>query len=201
MPTRDPRIDAYIARSADFAGPILTHLRELVHAACPDVEETIKWGAPTFTYKGMLCGMAAFKQHCAFHFWKRSLVVPATETSSETAMGQFGRLTSVADLPSRKVMIGYVKKAMELNDAGVKSPTRGKAKAARKLVVPEALAAALAKNRKARASFDNLSPSQQREYCEWIADAKREETREQRLATAIEWIAEGKSRNWKYTRS
>lgn len=198
MGTRDPRIDAYIARSPEFAKPILSHLRDVVHAACPDVEEAIKWGAPTFMYGGILCGMASFKEHCGFHFWKGSLVVPPTATSTVPAMGQFGRLTSVSDLPSRKVLASYVKKAMELKDAGVKSPARSKPRAPRTVVVPDALAAALARNRRARATFDAFSPSQQREYCEWIAEAKREETRTQRVATAVEWLAEGKPRNWKY---
>ena len=198
MGTRDSRVDAYIARSPEFARPILSHLRDVVHAACPDAEEAIKWGAPAFMHGGILCGMASFKEHCAFRFWKGSLVVPATATSAVTAMGQFGRLTSVSDLPARKVLASYVKKAMELNDAGVKSPSRSKPRTPRKVVVPAALAAALARNRKARATFDAFSPSQQREYCAWIAEAKREKTRTQRVATAVDWLAEGKPRNWKY---
>ena len=120
MATRDPRVDAYIERSADFAKPILTHLREVVHAACPEVEETLKWNAPTFLYRGMLCGMASFKQHCAFGFWKHALVTGESDKSEE-AMGSFGRITSVRDLPSRKVLAGYVKKARghERSDAPI----------------------------------------------------------------------------------
>jgi uncharacterized protein YdeI (YjbR/CyaY-like superfamily) len=197
MGTRDPRIDAYIARSADFAQPILTHLREVVHSACPDVEETMKWSTPHFTYKGMMAGMAAFKEHCAFGFWKGALVVGQADGAASAA-GQFGRITKVSDLPSKKVIAGYVMKAMQLNEDGVKSPTRAKPKTAKPVVVPEALAAALKKNAKARKVFEGFSPSNQREYAEWIAEAKGEDTRQRRVATAIEWMAEGKSRNWKY---
>jgi uncharacterized protein YdeI (YjbR/CyaY-like superfamily) len=199
--TRDPRIDAYIAKSADFAKPILTHLRAIVHGACPDVEETMKWSTPHFSYKGMMAGMAAFKQHCVFGFWKGSLIVEsAGADDSREGMGQFGRITTIADLPSKSVIAGYVKKAMKLNEDGVRSPTRMKAKAKtpKPVVVPEVLEAALAKNRKARATFDAFSPSHKREYAEWIAEAKGEETRTRRVKTAIEWMAEGKPRNWKY---
>lgn len=206
MGTRDPRIDTYIASSADFARPILSHLRELVHAACPDVEETIKWGFPHFMYEGMLCSMAAFKQHCAFNFWKGALVLGASNCanggSGERAMGQFGRITAVSDLPSKKVLTGYIKEAMRLNAAGVASPARSKPKKAKQaLRVPEDLAQALSKNRKARTTFETFPPSQKREYIEWITEAKRDETRERRLETAIEWMAEGKTRNWKYVKA
>ena len=196
MGTRDPRIDAYIAKSADFAKPILTHLREIVHSACPDVEETMKWSNPHFMYKGMLGGMAAFKEHCAFGFWKGSLILPKADT--ENAAGHFGRITKVSDLPPKKVIAGYVKEAMRLNEEGVKSPARAKANRAKPIVVPEALEAALKKNARARRTFEAFSPSNQREYTEWIADAKGDDTRQRRVATAIEWMAEGKSRNWKY---
>jgi uncharacterized protein YdeI (YjbR/CyaY-like superfamily) len=196
--TRDPRIDAYIAKSGDFARPILAHLREVVHAACPEVEETMKWSFPHFQYKGMLCSMAAFKEHCAFGFWKSSLVLGEGNDSAE-AMGQFGRLSRLSDLPSKKVLTGYIKKAMELNEAGVKSPTRSKPKAPKaELVVPDDLAAALGKNAAARATFEKFSPSNKREYVDWITEAKTQATRTRRLETAVEWMAEGKPRNWKY---
>src|SRR5262245_6764703 len=139
MAARDPRIDAYIAKSAEFARPILAHLREVVHAACPDVEETMKWSFPHFQYKGMLCSMAAFKEHCAFGFWKSSLVLGEGH-EAEKAMGQFGRITKLSELPSKKVLSGYIKKAMELNDAGVKSPTRAKKAPKPELAVPDDLA-------------------------------------------------------------
>jgi len=193
---RDPRVDAYIERSAEFAKPILTHIRAVVHAACPDVEETIKWSFPVFSHRGILCNMAAFKQHCTFGFWKPALVL-GDGASDETAMGQFGRLTSVTDLPSKKVLTGYIRKAAKLNEEGVKVPKKRSAKP-RVLETPADLAAALKKNRKARATFDAFSPSHRNEYIEWIEEAKTEPTRKKRLATTLEWLAEGKGRNWKY---
>ena len=194
MAKKDPRIDAYIAKSADFAKPILKHLRGLVHEGCPAVEETIKWSMPHFDYAGApLAGMAAFKAHCAFGFWKGSLIVPG----SKDAMGQFGRITSVDDLPSDRVILGYVEKAAELNESGVKVPRPVK-HPRKEIPMPKDLAAALKKNARARATFEGFRPSHQREYLEWITEAKTEETRNKRLATAIEWMAEGKPRMWKY---
>jgi uncharacterized protein YdeI (YjbR/CyaY-like superfamily) len=197
MGARDRRVDAYIEKSAEFARPILTHLREIVHAACPAVEETMKWSFPHFQYKGMLCSMAAFKEHCAFGFWKGALIVDRGKVT-EQAMGQFGRIVSLSDLPSKKVLSGYIKEAMKLNDEGIKSPTRSKPKEPREIVVPDDLAAALRANAKAQGTFDAFSPSNKREYIEWITEAKTETTRTKRLTTAIEWMAEGKPRNWKY---
>lgn len=201
MGTRDARVDAYIAQSAEFARPILSYLREVVHAACPDVTETMKWSFPHFDYKGMLCSMAAFKEHCAFGFWKSSLVVEGAQApeAGERAMGQFGRITKLADLPSKKVLTAYIKKAMQLNDDGVKSPTRSKPKAAPKpVVIPDDLAEALKANDAARASFEKFPPSHRREYIDWITEAKTQATRARRLDTTLQWLAEGKSRNWKY---
>jgi len=192
-------MDAYIAKSGEFAKPILTHLRKLVHTACPDVEEAMKWSAPHFLCKGMLCSMAAFKAHCAFGFWKGSLIFGGDNAAESEAAGQFGRITSVSDLPADKKLIGYIKQAMKLNEDGVKVEKPKPAKK-KELVVPPDLAAALKKNKIAKETFDNFSPSHKREYVEWITEAKREETRKQRLATAVEWIAEGKSRHWKYAR-
>jgi len=199
MAKLDERIDAYIAQSAEFARPILTHLREAVHAACPDVEETMKWSFPHFMHKGILCSMASFKEHCSFGFWKGSLILPEG-TDTEDAMGQFGRITKLSDLPTKKVLSGYIKRAMKLNDEGVKSPTRSKEKAstARPVVVPGDLAEALAADDAARTTFERFSPSNKREYIEWITEAKAEATRTRRLKQAIEWMAEGKPRNWKY---
>jgi uncharacterized protein YdeI (YjbR/CyaY-like superfamily) len=196
MGKRDPRVDGYIDNSAPFAKPILKHLRRVVHTGCPDVEETIKWQFPHFDYKGMICGMAAFKGHCTLGFWKASLILGSNKAGEE-GMGQFGRITSLADLPDEKILIGYVRKAAKLNDAGVKRP-RAKPKIQKRLSVPKDLKVALQKNAKARKSFDGFSPSQKREYVEWITEAKREETRKERLKTAIKWMAEGKVRNWKY---
>ena len=198
MGRRDPRVDAYIARSADFAKPILEHIRTVVHDACPDVEETTKWSVPHFDYKGMMCGMAAFKQHCTFGFWKGSLVLGGDKKDVD-GMGQFGRLQKVSDLPSKKVLKGYIRKAMQLNDEGVK-PRRAARPKKPDLPVPDYMRAALRRNRKAQSAFDAFSPSHRREYIEWITEAKSEETRERRLETALEWLSEGKSRNWKYQR-
>jgi uncharacterized protein YdeI (YjbR/CyaY-like superfamily) len=199
MGSRDPRIDAYIEKSAPFARPILVHLREVVHATVPEVEETMKWSFPHFVYEGMLCGMASFKQHCAFGFWKGALIV---DERSRDAMGQFGRITSLRELPPKKVLAGYVKEAMRLNEEGIKAPSRAKPKAPRKeLPVPDDLAAALRKNARAKAAFDAFPPSHRREYVEWISEAKGEATRARRLATAVEWMAEGKARNWKYMKT
>lgn len=195
MGKKDPRVDAYIARSAHFAKPILRHIREVVHKGCPEVEETIKWGMPHFDYKGMLCGMSAFKEHCALGFWKHKLVAPA----KEGAMGHFGRITSLKDLPPDRVLVGYVREAARLNEAGVKVPRKVR-EPKKALATPSDLAAALKKNAKAQASFAGFSPSHKREYIEWITDAKTEETRKKRLGIAVEWMAEGKPRNWKYMR-
>ena len=198
MAKKDPRIDAYIAKSADFAKPILHHLRKLVHAACPEVEETLKWSMPSFTYKGLLCGMAAFKQHCTFGFWKGKLILDDRGDDLEKdAMGHFGRIYSIADLPPDKTMLGYIKEAVRLNEEGIKVP-KPKPKAKKELVVPDYFTSALRKNKKALATFDNFTYSHKKEYLEWITEAKREETRTQRLETAVAWLAQGKPRNWKY---
>ena len=198
MGTKDARVDAYIAKSAVFARPILKHLRKIVHTGCPDVEETIKWQFPHFDHKGVMCGMAAFKEHCAFGFWKEALVLNRDKAVEKTAMGSFGCVTSLADLPSEKTLIGYVKKAAALNDAGIKAPGRTQPKKKEPLAVPNYFNAALKKNAKARKTFENFAPSKRREYLEWVTEAKREETRNERLATSIKWLAEGKSRHWKY---
>jgi len=200
MAARDPRIDAYIAKSAAFAQPILGHLREVVHAACPDVEETLKWSMPSFLYAGgILCGMAAFKQHATFGFWKGRLIVPGDGASNESAMGQFGRITKLSDLPSKKVLAGYITQAMKLNEEGVKDPARAKPDKPKPAPpAPTDLAAALKKNRAAKTTWDAFSPSCKREYVDWITEAKREETRQRRVAQAVEWMGEGKQRNWKY---
>ena len=199
LQSRDARIDAYIARSAAFAQPILAHLRAQVHAACPSVRETIKWGFPHFEHHGVLCSMAAFKQHCAFGFWKGALVVgDAAAIDGEQAMGQFGRIESLGDLPSKAVLIGYIRKAAVLNETGVKVPRAGK-KPKPAPVVPDDLAAALKAYPEALAVFEAFSPSKQREYVEWLDEAKTDATRTKRRLQSVAWIAEGKVRNWKYT--
>ena len=198
MPTLDPRIDSYIANSAEFARPILEHLRAVVHAACPDVEETMKWSFPHFQYNGMLCSMASFKAHCTFGFWKGELLIEAADAKTTEAMGQFGRIASIRDLPPKKTLESYIKKAMKLNDEGVKAPARAKAAVPRELVVPDYLTEALALQPSALDHFNAFSTSKKRDYVEWMEEAKTEATRLRRLEQAVAWIAEGKSRNWKY---
>jgi uncharacterized protein YdeI (YjbR/CyaY-like superfamily) len=192
----DPRIDAYIAARAEFARPILEHLRALVHEACPECEETLKWSCPSFMYKGkILAGFAAFKAHATFGYWSGSQVID-TSDKAPTAMGQFGRLTSVDELPPRATMIALTKKAMALIDAGVKPARSTSVKAP--FTVPQDLRAAIDALPAAKAVFDGFSPSQQREYVDWVTEAKRDETRTKRLNQSVEWLAEGKRRNWKY---
>lgn len=196
MGKNDPRVDEYIAKSADFAKPILKQIRKVVHAACPSVEEKMKWGAPHFDYRGMMCGMSSFKEHCGFGFWKGELIFDGK--APRDAMGHFGRITSLDDLPSEKTLAGYVKKAMKLNDEGVKAPHMVNRRSREALDAPDDLLSALKKNKKALTTFEGFSPSHKREYVEWITEAKTDATREKRLATAVEWMAEGKARNWKY---
>jgi len=198
MPSKDPRFDAYIAKAAPFARPILKHLRKVVHSGCPQAEEKMKWSMPHFDYKGPMCGMAAFKEHCSFGFWKGSLIVGGDPTATREAMGHFGRITGLSDLPSEKTLIAYVRKAVQLNDAGVKSPRSKPKEKSEPLEIPQYFTTALQRNKKARATFDSFSYSKRREYVEWVTEAKREATREDRLATAVEWMAEGKGLHWRY---
>lgn len=203
--TFSPKVDAYIKKAQPFAQPILEHLRKLVHKGCPGVEEAIKWSMPFFVYKGMnFANMAAFKEHCSFGFWGKEIAAAVREAGVARpgdGMGIMGRITSLEDLPSDKEMRGWIRQAATFIDSGeYTSPMAGRAEKPKK---PEAkptpeFAAALKKNKKAQAVFDSFSPSCKREYVEWIAEAKREETRDKRIAQAVEWIAEGKQRNWKY---
>lgn len=193
MPRHDPRVDAYIAAAAPFARPVLGSLRERVHAACPDIEEAIKWGMPAFLHRGrLLASMGAFKAHATFAF---RLGEAVTGPHVEGAMGQFGRLRDVADLPDEARMAGWVRRAVELAGSGA-APT---ARAARPVPpTPPEFAAALAADAAARAAFDAMTPGCRREYIAWIAEARRDDTRARRIAQALEWIAQGKPRNWKY---
>lgn len=201
MGTRDKRIDAYIARSAGFAQPILSYLRDVVHEGCPEVEETMKWSFPHFMYKGILCSMASFKGHCAFGFWKGSLVMDGARGKSTEAMGQFGRITALKELPPKSTLLAYVKKARQLNDEGVKVLQKARPRGEKKdLVVPDEFLAAVKKNKKALATFEGFPYSHKKEYVQWVGEAKTDETRNRRLATSVEWLSKGKSRNWKYER-
>lgn len=200
---KDPRIDVYIAKSAEFAKPILLHLRRLIHQSCPEVEETMKWNFPHFEYRGILCSMAAFKHHCAFGFWNSSLLPELPETAGKKkseAMGQFGRITRLADLPADRRILSLIKKAAKLNEGGLKRPKRSKEVTIKMPEVPGDFMTALRKEKRALAMFENFSPSHKREYIEWITEAKSEETRQRRITQAIAWMIEGKSRNRKYTK-
>jgi len=192
MGSRDPRVDAYIGKSQDFAKPVLKYVREIVHESCPECAETIKWSTVAFDYKGPFIGMAAFKAHAVLMFWKEKLIFDNKDPR------QFRSLTSIADLPPKKQLVGFIKKAMELDDTGVKVAMRSRTGPAKPLRVPPVLVAALKKNRKAQETFTAFPPGQRNEYVAWITDAKTDETRSKRLATAIEWLSEGKPRNWKY---
>lgn len=199
MGKQDKRVDAYILKSADFAKPILNHLRKVVHNACPDVEETIKWGFPHFDYKGMMCSMAAFKEHCAFGFWKTALMKDAKEMigKNEYAMGHLGKITNLKDLPSDKKITDWVKEAVKLNDENIKVQKK-KPVPKKEIGIPVAFEKELNKNKAAATTFKNFSPSHRYAYLEWITEAKTDETKNKRIAQTIEWLAEGKSRNWKY---
>jgi len=204
MATKEKAIDSYIAKSADFAKPILNHIRELVHKTCPAVEEKIKWSFPHFDYKGeMMCSMAAFKQHAVFGFWKAALMkdpVLIANAKSEVSMGHLGKLASVKDLPSDKKMTAWIKEAMLLNDKGIKLAAKPKSTEKKELVVPDFFTQALSKNKKALQTFEAFAWSHKKEYVQWITEAKTEETKSKRMASAIEMMAEGKSRNWKYAK-
>lgn len=203
MARKDARVDAYIAGAAPFARPILKHLRKLVHEGCPQVEEDIKWSHVAFMHKGILCGIAAFKQHCTLGFWREAMLKKQTGGAfgaKEDAWGQFGRITSLDDLPSDRFIVALVKKAVALHDAGIKAPARPRPKANRTLAVPAYFVAALRKNARAHAAFKAFSYSHRKEYVEWVSEAKTEATRQKRIATALDWLAEGRSRNWKYER-
>lgn len=200
---KDPRIDNYINSAAPFAQPILIKLRQLIHKGCPDVTETLKWGMPSFEYKGPLCSFAAFKQHCSFGFWKATLIhdpknylQPHAAQGGE-AMGNFGRITSLKSLPPEKVFIDFIKQAIQLNEDGIK-PEKKKKSSTVAAKIPKELLDELNKNKKAKSHFENFSPSHRNEYIGWINEAKTEVTRMKRIATAIEWIVEGKGKNWKY---
>lgn len=201
MPIKDPRIDVYITKSPEFAQPILAHIRTQIHIHCPEVVETIKWSMPHYEYKGgIFCGCAAFKKHCSFRFWLGDLL--PIDVKEDASMGQFGRITTIADLPTEKQFAKLITQAMKLHDTGAKAPSRvkptGENSEKKELEVPPAFLAALEKNKLALATFNSFSPSKKKDYVEWYAEAKSEVTRDKRLTQAIEWMAEGKSRNWKY---
>jgi uncharacterized protein YdeI (YjbR/CyaY-like superfamily) len=198
-------VDAYIHEASESGRPILEYLREAVHEGAPGVVEEIKWSKPFFVYKGVILGnMAAFKAYCSFGLWGSDVAgtLQSDGVARSGSMGSFGKIGSVKDLPSRAKLIGYIRLAAKAIDDGSRTKAWSRPKVAKaELEVPEALAAALKKNKAAAKKFEAMTPGCRREYCQWIAEAKREETREKRVLTALEWIAEGKSRNWKYETS
>jgi uncharacterized protein YdeI (YjbR/CyaY-like superfamily) len=202
QPTTDPRVDAYIDRAAPFAKPVLQHIRALVHKACPGAQENIKWGMPFFEYKGIICNMAAFKNHCSLGFFKAGQMQSAAElqATNEQGMGHLGKITSLQDLPPDDIIIGYIKEAAALNESGVKKATPKKTTEKKELTIPVEITEALELNEAAKSTFVNFPYSQKKEYVEWITEAKTDDTRNKRLATMLEWLEEGKSRNWKYER-
>ena len=201
MPEMDPRVDAYLEKASPFAKPILKKLRKLIFQACPEAEEPIKWNFPNYEiYGSMLCSMAAFKEHCAFGFWKASILKDAEgilHLADKNSMGHLDRLSSIKDLPADRILISYLKEAALLYKNKVKLVKRNAAPK-KELTLPKALAAVLKKNKKSLAVFESFSPSHRREYIEWINEAKTEETLNKRLVTTIEWLEQGKSRHWKY---
>jgi uncharacterized protein YdeI (YjbR/CyaY-like superfamily) len=200
MKNLSPQLDEYIADAPAFARPILEKLRKLFHKACPEIEETMKWGRPFFEHKGIVANMAAFKTYLRWGFWKGKLLkYPAEKDGTPATKLIGGRFTDLKQLPPDKVILDLIRQAVALNEQGVKVPATKKPPKPR-MVVPDDLLTALDKNAKAKAAFEAFSPSHQREYVEWITEAKAAETRSKRLATALEWIAEGKSRHWKYAR-
>ena len=203
MSNRSPQVDAYIAKAAPFAQPILEKIREAFHAAHPEIEEVMKWSFPHFQYKGIVGNMAAFKQHVSWGFWKAKLMSDPKgilQRADERTSMAAAKLSSAKELPSKKVMVEYIREAIRLNEEGVKVERAPSARSATPVVIPDDLEAALKKDKKAKATFDAFPPSHKREYVEWITGAKQEATRQRRLATTLEWLAAGKSRNWKYTK-
>lgn len=202
----NPKVDAYLAKAKPFAQPILDHLRNLIHKACPDVEETIKWSRPFFEYRGtILCNISAFKEHCSLGFWGQEMAPVLQEAGvlGNEGMGSLGRITSLKDLPSDKLLIGWLRQAADSIAGGRNiSPIAARHKVVKApkptLEAPPEFTSALSKSKKASSAFASFSPSARREYIEWIVEAKRPQTRDKRIATALEWIAEGKQRNWKY---
>ena len=200
MGKKDSRVDEYIDKAQPFAKPILKHLRKVIHSSSPEIEETIKWGSPHFGFKGMVCFMAGFKAHCTFGFWKGALLKDTKNVMKELgegAMGHFGKITNVKDLPNNKIMFDLIKQAIKLNEEGVKLPSKPKPRK-EQISVPTYLKQALGKNIKANEVWKKFSYTNQKDYVEWLTEAKNETTRNKRLATAMEWIADGKGRNWKY---
>ena len=200
---KNPAVDAYIAKSPAFARPILTRLRKLMHRACPTIEETMKWSVPHFEKNGIVASIPAFKQHVAYGFWSKKLIDERLGKDAEMLFpkdaerGMGGRkIRSPDELPPDALILRAIRIAVALNEEGIR-PKRVPSKKG-PVKPPSYLMAALKRNAKARQTFERFTPSQQREYVAWLVEARQETTREKRLATTIEWLAEGKQRYWKY---
>ncbi|MEO8116076.1 MAG: YdeI/OmpD-associated family protein [Bacteroidota bacterium] len=202
MGEKNKLVDEYISKSAEFAKPILEHFRSLVHKSCPQITETIKWGFPNFEYKGIVCSMAAFKSHCAISFRKAGLMKDPQkllQISEKNGMGNFDKITSMDALPSNNILISYIKEAVALNEDAIKIPLKSHKKIPLP-TIPDALKKALLENKKASATFANFSDSNKKEYILWLNEAKTPQTFDKRLETTLEWLEEGKIRNWKYVK-
>lgn len=197
MASSDPRFDRHLQDAPEFARPLLHELRARVHAICPDVVESVKWRMPAFEFHGLLAGMAAFRAHCTFGFWKDRLL--RSDAALAPLLDRLGRMTSVRDLPSKAAFAKVMKAAMRLNVEGIGAPRR-RAAPRPELAVPPELVRALAASKRAKATFDAFAPSHRREYVQWIVEAKKDETRQRRIEQTIEWLAQGKHRNWQYER-
>lgn len=200
METRSPKIDAYIEKSQDFAKPVLEYIRETVHEFCPDAEETMKWSFPHFMYQGkILCAMASFKQHCTFGFWlekEMKTMHEITRNIEKNSMFSLGKITKIEDLPPKNQLKKAITEAMELINMGVTIKKAAPAKT--ETEIPDYFQTALNENIKALKVFEKGSSSFRKEYISWITEAKTETTRNKRMEQSLEWLAEGKSRNWKY---
>ncbi|MCB9876458.1 MAG: YdeI/OmpD-associated family protein [Planctomycetes bacterium] len=192
----DPRVDDYLAAAAEWARPILTELRARVHRACPGVVETIKWRRPAFELGGLIGGMSEFKEYCSFGFWQEKALLEAGD-EAEAVIEACGKITTLKQLPGKAAFARVLKLALQRNQAGGKLP-RSKAKRHPPLEVPADLAAALARDEAAKEHFDAFAPSYRRDYIEWITGAKKDATRQTRIAQAVEWLRDGKKRHWKY---
>lgn len=195
-----PEVDTYIDEAAEFARPILRRLRRLFHRACPDIQETIKWSSPFFEHQGIVGNMSAFKSHVSYGFWKAGLMSDPEGILDQAGNSEMAVLKArtVADLPTDEILIRYIEEAVRLNEMGIKVPRPKPYRSRKELEIPGDFMAAVGRSKRALATFEGFSYSNRKDYVEWVTEAKRQATREKRLATAVEWLAEGRPRNWKY---
>jgi uncharacterized protein YdeI (YjbR/CyaY-like superfamily) len=195
----DPRVDDYIAKSPAYAQPIMKHIRGLIHQAVPNIVEVIKWAHPHFEYKGPAFSIGAFKEHLGLNFWKSKLMDdPEGLFKYDGSAGSMGKIKSLADLPEDDILMAYFMLAADLNEQGVKATTPKTAPEKKQLIIPDDLIAAFKNDTTAMQHFEQFNYSAKKEYVDWLAEAKTTETRQKRLKTIMEWVAEGKTRYWKY---